>query len=165
MTHESLTIGGKSIMMSSLATRRFFPILLLVTFTTLCAAPVLAQPEPTTPEEVKEEAPAAASWADCALMGKRHGQNIGTGGSTAGGLIGGVLLGLIGTGVAVLAQSKSEPPAQYLFEMEEKGGECQYAYIEAFNQESIGKKRKAALTGGLIGTAVLLAIVVANSGS
>jgi hypothetical protein len=77
------------------------------------------------------------------------------GGATAGGLIGGVLLGLIGTGVAVLAQSKPEPPIENLLAIEETSDDCQYAYIEAFNQVSLSKKRKAALQGGLIGTAVI----------
>jgi len=150
---------------------RYISALLIVALLSVYSGPVFAQDDPAfATDSSKEEAqaldlPDNSSWADCHMMGKRHGKNVGTGGSMAGGLVGGLLLGLIGTGIAVLAQSESDPPAEYLFEMEDRGGECQYAYIEAFNSQSVSKKRKAALTGGLIGTAVLVMVVVAASGN
>ncbi len=150
--------------------RKHISTVLIFSLLSLYAGPALAQNDPAfstdlpDEKELQPDLPKDASWADCHIMGKRHGETIGTGGSMAGGLAGGLLLGLIGTGIAVLAQSESSPPAEYLFEMEEKGGDCQYAYIEAFNSQSVSKKRKAALTGGLIGTAILVVLVVSASG-
>ena len=105
----------------------------------------------------------ADSWMKCHQMGKLDGGNISTGGSAAAGVAGGILLGLIGTGLVVLLQSDSDPSILSMGNLE--GDECRYAYIEAYQNESASKKRKSALIGGLIGTAVLVLIVVASSGS
>jgi hypothetical protein len=99
----------------------------------------------------------------CHQMGKADASKLGTSGSFVGGLVGGLFLGLIGTGIAVLAQGQPEPPEASLQALERE--ECQYAYTEAYESKGRSKKRTSALTGGLIGTAVLVVIVVAAGSS
>jgi hypothetical protein len=98
----------------------------------------------------------------CHQKGKVDGGKVSSGGSGVAGFAGGVLLGLIGTGLVVLIQSDSDPKAENMVALE--GEECKYAYIEAFQDKSLSKKRKSALIGGLIGTAILVMVVVASSG-
>ena len=150
--------------------RRIIGILVIFCMVIGYSAPVLAsgpdqeigredQTEQETDESEVSTIPPSDSWMYCHQLGKEDGGNISTGGSTAAGLAGGFLLGLIGTGLVVLLQSDSDPSRLALKNLE--GDECQYAYIEAYNSQSVSKKRKAALVGGLIGTAVLVMIVIA----
>ena len=125
------------------------------------ASTALAQAEPDTTKSQQLET--SESWMKCTQMGKADAQDLSTGGSFVGGLAGGLLLGLIGTGIAVLAQSDPEPSAAALSALERE--ECQYAYTEAFQSKGKSKKRTAALTGGLVGTAVLVVIIVAANSS
>jgi len=103
------------------------------------------------------------SMSHCDQLGRSHAQNLSTGGSTTGGFFGGVFLGLIGTGIAVLAQSTPEPTAAQLSRF--KSEDCRYAYIQGFKSKGKGKKQMSALKGGLLGTAVFIVIyAAANSG-
>jgi hypothetical protein len=116
--------------------------------------------EPAAVEQEEIPTGEADSWMTCHQLGKQDGGNISTGGSVAAGLAGGLLLGLIGTGIVVLVQSDSEPSQLELKNLE--GDECQYAYLEAYKNKSVGKKRKSALIGGLVGTAILVLIIVSS---
>jgi len=116
--------------------------------------------EELTPPTLGED----ATWMTCDMRGKSDGRKQSTGGSTVGGLFGGLLLGLIGTGIAVLAQTKSDPPADYMLQLDGQSDECKYAYIEAFRDANHSKKKSSALTGGLIGTVVIVSIILATSG-
>jgi hypothetical protein len=136
----------------------------------LCPASIaLAQAEADTtiaehPDSTKaQEYSESAGWMKCHQQGKEDGSKLGTTGSFIGGLAGGVLLGLIGTGIAVLVQSTPEPSADKLEALERE--ECRYAYTEAYESKGKGKKRTSALIGGLVGTAVLVGIIVASNSS
>jgi hypothetical protein len=112
-------------------------------------------------ESEKTFSPDSDSWMSCHQLGKQDGENISTGGSVAAGLAGGVLLGLIGTGLVVLLQSDSEPSQLAMNNLE--GDDCRYAYIEAYENKSLSKKRSSALIGGLIGTALFVAVYLSTS--
>ena len=120
------------------------------------------QEEPDLPTSGEKILGDDENWMMCHQQGKIDGGNISTAGSTVAGVAGGVILGLIGTGIVVLLQSKSDPPQSSLQALE--GDQCQYAYIEAFKDKSVSKKRTSALIGGLIGTAVFVIIYVSASG-
>ncbi len=99
------------------------------------------------------------SFINCHKLGKLDGKEVSTSGSTIAGLAGGVLLGLIGTGLVVLFQGESSPSPMFIENLE--GDQCQYAYLEAFQEQSKTKKKNAALRGGLIGTVLFIMIYVA----
>lgn len=111
------------------------------------AAPLLAQEE----EEPK-------SLLDCDAEGKRASGDISTTGSFFGGLAGGLFLGLIGTGIAVVVQS--EPQAPY-YQLPEDDN-CSYAFQQGYANKGKSNKRSAALQGGLLGTAVLVVVLVVS---
>jgi hypothetical protein len=76
-----------------------------------------------------------------------------TGGSFAGGLGLGLVLGLIGTGIAYAVASEPEPPYEAISrDMEET---CRSAFIEGYKREGKTRKRSAALTGGFVGTVIV----------
>jgi hypothetical protein len=83
----------------------------------------------------------------------------GTGGSMFGGLVGGVLLGLIGTAIAYVAQGPADLPAIQLVEAQKYGSEYTLGIQQGFAEKSKKKKKSAALAGGLLGTAAWIAIV------
>ena len=151
--------------------RKAVSLILITTLMTMFCAPAVfaqdfAEPE-SGAEKERDIGPLSSQdldglWTRCHAKGKLDAQDRGTGGSVAGGLVGGFLLGLIGTGIVVLAQSKSDPPAHLLLELEEEDETCRYTYLESYRNESVSKKRKSALTGGLVGTAIIVAILLAN---
>ncbi len=100
-------------------------------------------------------------WAQCHETGSRDGANVSSGGSLAGGLVCGLLGGLIGTGIAYVAQSAPEPPM--LSALTVSDGDCRYAYADAYKRAGKSKKQSAALTGGLVGTAVVVALLLSSS--
>lgn len=102
-----------------------------------------------------------SSWAECKELGQRDGSKASTGGSFVGGFFGGLLLGLIGTGVAYIAQGKPDAPAAALQSL--PSAECRLVYDDSYGTKVQSRKRSAALTGGLIGTAILVVVLVATS--
>lgn len=97
---------------------------------------------------------------ECQEKGKLDGSQVSTEGSFLGGLAAGFLLGLIGTGIAVAAQSAPEPPSSNIMNLKP---ECRLAYINAYRAEGLKKKRYAALGGGLAGTSIALLIILSAS--
>lgn len=99
----------------------------------------------------------AQNLIECNADGKRVAKKeVGTLGSGIGGFAGGLLLGLIGTGLAVVVQSEPEVPSHLLPE----GDECSYAFQQGYVSEGRGQKRSAALAGGIAGTAILVLVLV-----
>ena len=146
--------------------RKAVSLVLVATLMTMFCSPAafaqdFAEPDAGTEKEQDDaQSPRPdldGSWTRCHALGKEDAQDRGTGGSFVGGLAGGVLLGLIGTGIVVLAQSKSDPPAHLLLEIAEEDETCRYTYLESYRSESVSKKRKSALAGGLLGTALFVA--------
>jgi len=89
----------------------------------------------------------------------------GTGGSFVGGFAGGLLLGLIGTGIAYAAQGPADVPVAYAADAQKYGSEYVLGFQQGFAEKSKKKKRGAALTGGLLGTGALVVLVLSASGS
>jgi hypothetical protein len=100
---------------------------------------------------------------DCIESGRNDGRHADTGGSFVGGLFGGLLLGVIGTGIAYVAQGEPDPPTTARYA--KQGAECRMAYSDAFGEQGKKRKRSAALTGGLLGTAVWIVVIAAASSS
>ena len=99
-----------------------------------------------------------AKMLTCQARGKEAGKRASTGGSLVGGFAGGVLLGLIGTGIAMAVQGAPEPPANELYQVGQE--DCRLFYTEAYKKKLRGRKRTSALLGGLLGTAVAVVIIV-----
>ena len=106
--------------------RRILGIILILSMTSSLtlthAAPALAQssegPETeiggSDPDGELEETVDWAdiqpdSWMNCHKIGKRDGADVSAAGSMVAGLFGGMVLGLIGTGLVVLVQGESKP--------------------------------------------------------
>ncbi|HLL83382.1 MAG TPA: hypothetical protein VK420_12045 [Longimicrobium sp.] len=127
----------------------------------------------SAPAAAQQQAPPATTQpttADVVAQGTMDGRSAaegkGTGGYFAGGIVGGLTLGLIGTGItyAVAANSTAEVPSTDLIVARERGAAYTEAYQAAFRDRVKGRRKSSALTGGLLGTAVLVA-VVASAGS
>ena len=95
----------------------------------------------------------AMSDTDCRREGKELARtDVSTGGSFAGGVGLSLLLPFFGVGVAYLVAGK--PSVPYDLMPEGRTRQCQSAFIEGYQKEGRSKKRRAALIGGLVGTAV-----------
>lgn len=127
----------------------------------LLATPVMAQ-------QVQDKAAqpvAAKTMADGMVAGQMIADTKGTGGSFAGGLAGGLFLGLIGTAIAYVAQGPSDLPAANVIDAQKFGSDYTLGLQQGFAERSKSKKKKAALGGGLLGTAALVVLVVNAGGS
>jgi glycerol uptake facilitator-like aquaporin len=76
----------------------------------------------------------------------------------AGGFVSGILLGLIGTAVTYAIASSSAVQVERVPEGLEAS-----CYRDGYTSKAKGKNTSNALTGGLLGTAVLVLLVVAAS--
>lgn len=101
--------------------------------------------------------------AEGALEGQRAAEVVGTNGYFAGGFVSGLALGLIGTGIAwaVAGSSDVSIPASAQAMIQPNGPEWVYGYQTAFAERLKSRRKSAALSGGLLGTAALLVIFVA----
>lgn len=97
------------------------------------------------------------------LEGERAAEVVGTNGYFAGGFVSGLALGLIGTGIAWTVAGSSEVaiPATTQAGIQTNGPEWVYAYQTAFAERLKARRKSAALSGGLLGTAAFLVIFVA----
>jgi hypothetical protein len=136
--------------------KRWIGIMLL--FTLNLPAPARAQ----SPVGDGGSVPPRSTTMACIEKGAHSGSRTSTGGALAIGVVSGVGLGLIGTGLAWAFQGEPLPPAAELNALD--SAECRVAYKDSYGEQGKRRKRSAALTGGLIGTAVLLGVVAASSG-
>ena len=80
----------------------------------------------------------------------------------AGGMLGGLTLGLIGTGIAA-AMSRGDVMPPEAFSIDD--ADCRMAFIQGYSAKAKGKKTTNAVLGGLVGTALLVGLAVAVAGS
>jgi len=143
--------------------RRVVSLLVVVALLTLYISPAVADVDDTvdpTTEQTSAQ-PDDESYMSCHSRGKLDASATSTGGSFVGGFCGGVLLGLIGAAIVVVAQSEPDPPALVMLELQTD--ECRYAYLEAYHSAGKSKKQTSALLGGLVGTAVIVTILLSSS--
>ena len=78
------------------------------------------------------------------------------------GLASGFLLGLIGTGiVAGVSQAGTvDPPSEILLILQEKSDSYVSAYLLSYSKKAKKKRLKKSITGGLIGTVVIVAVLL-----
>lgn len=126
-------------------------LFLAVAWTALPVLPCLADPAPSD----SSRAARLQRSLECAGLGRNAGREASAGGAFVIGLVGGVTLGPIGTGVAWACQGNSKPPAAAIAGMNDV--ECGRSFTSAFGEEGRSRKRRMALVGGVIGTAILFA--------
>lgn len=109
------------------------------------------------------ESAAPADGATGLLDGRSAANATSTGGWLAGGFASGLFFGLIGTGVvyAIAGSSEAELPPEYFPSVQAKGSAYMLGFNQGYVQRLKSKQKKAALIGGLTGTAISTAIVVA----
>lgn len=103
--------------------------------------------------------PAVAAEKDCnesrevgkADASSRHGN----GKWVAGGVVGGLLLSLIGTGVMTALAANSSPQPKDI-----PAGVKDTCYMNGFTDKAKSKNTRGALLGGLLGTVVVVAVAV-----
>ena len=77
------------------------------------------------------------------------------------GIVSGLLLGLIGTGIAYFAQGQPAVPVETANRLE--GSACKQEYQDAYGKKARGKKRNAALLGGVLGAATIGVVLASQS--
>jgi hypothetical protein len=139
-------------------------LLLAVLLLSASQSTLAQQPPPTytgaTPEQASQVAQGATDGWDAAS--KR-----GTAGWMVGGIASGVTLGLIGTGITyfVAGSSDTQAPVSERLMLSQRAPEYSQAFQAAYSDGLKSKRKKAALTGGLVGTATMLVLVLSAGGS
>jgi hypothetical protein len=97
--------------------------------------------------------------------GRRAGEGVPTGKYFVGGLIGGVGLGVIGTGISVaITASRDAPvPPSQVATLQAQGANYYTGYQQGYAKKVKSKRTVSSLVGGLAGTAVIVAVLVATS--
>jgi hypothetical protein len=92
------------------------------------------------------------------------GENYSGGGWFAAGLGGGFLLGLIGTGIVVgISQSGTvDPPHTVALGISQRSNEYKLGYYDGYSKTAKKKRLGPSIIGGVIGTAVVVAIIVGS---
>jgi hypothetical protein len=130
----------------------------------LALIPATTAAQAPTQQAMSDSATAAALaiLTQAQAEGQAAAMNVGTGGWFGGGFVGGVLLGLIGTGVtyAFASSSNVEVPPDRRLLVVSRPVAYQQAYEKAFGDKVRSKRKVSALTGGLLGTATLLVIYI-----
>jgi len=149
--------------------RKLVATLLLCSVSLLQIQPAFAQTPPADTTAVP--APAAATPApapvatpsnstECMERGRADGEETSTGGAFAVGVTCGLLLGLIGTGIAYFTQAEPRPTSGEMAMNRDPA--CRMSYEDAYREAGRKKKKNSALIGGLVGTAVAVAVIVAS---
>jgi hypothetical protein len=133
-------------------------LMIVVATTSLVGQEVPTQP--TAPERP------AATMAAGLNAGTQRAETVGTGGYLAGGVASGVLLGLIGTGItyAVAASSDVSLPPFEMASIADHSPEYIQGFRSGYGDRVKAKRKQSALTGGLLGTALFVVIVVSAGG-
>lgn len=149
--------------------RKLVATLLLGSVSLLQIQPALAQtspadstavPAPAAPTPAPAQVGTSSNASDCMERGGTDGARISTGGAFTVGLTCGVLLGLIGTGIAYFTQAEPKPSTNQAAVNTDPA--CRLAYEDAYGEAGKKKKKRSALIGGLIGTAVIVTVITAS---
>ena len=102
------------------------------------------------------------------LEGERDGRALastkGTGGWFGGGFASGFALGLIGTTIITVVAHNTDPrlPADRRADLLARGAVYSHSFEHSYQDKVRARRRNAALTGGLLGTVTIVAILVSN---
>jgi len=109
----------------------------------------------------------ASSVAAAVAEGRELAKSEGTGGWFAGGVASGLLLGLVGTALITVAanSSSNDVPESRRSILATKRPDYSQAFARGYRDKLKSKKRTSAITGGLLGTAAFVAIIVSAQGS
>ena len=127
------------------------------------AAPLSAQQQPV-PAGVSSQ-PSSEAIAKAKLDGTIAATNVG--GWFGRSVVIGALTGLIGTGVtyAVAANSSPELPPEKQLQISKESAEYRVIFEKAYADKVRSKRKSTALTGGLVGTAAFVVLLISSSGS
>ncbi len=128
--------------------------------TTMPAAGV-SNPAPSQP---MTSAATSAAFSNGLLEGRMAGKSVPSGGNFVGGLLGGVSLGLIGTGIAyAMSGNNVEVPASDVLMMQNRPDGYLSGYTQGYVEQGKKRKKSVAMMGGLVGTMVLVAVVLSQT--
>jgi hypothetical protein len=120
--------------------------------TQISPAPVL-QPKPSQSEATK---PFAKGYWDGRASANRYHSS---GGWYAGGIAGGLFLGLVGTlAMTAAASGKPEPPAWILLRMDSSSVDYQAGFLRGYGEIASNDNMWSAFSGGILGTAILVGV-------
>ena len=107
--------------------------------------------------------PADSTFAAATLHGQALANQQAVGGRFAGGFVGGLFLGLIGTGIAWAVASGDDTPLPTAQAMQLANANPNYtlAFQQGYSTRLKSRRKSNALTGGLVGTATAVVIIVA----
>lgn len=140
--------------------RRTVTIALIVCFVVASTHTAVAQSAAPAAEAKSAETTAAG-----VLDGEMLAENPSTGGKLGLGLGVGVLTGLIGTGIGYFVVGPEPMSAEALQRYSNKSPEYQMGFKSGWDRKTKSRKRNAFLAGGLLGTAVFVAILFSARGS
>ena len=116
-------------------------------------------------------APAATAPAEELARGRLEGQvaaqSRGTSGWAVSGFLAGAGAGLIGTGVvwAIAAGSDVSPPADRRLLIVNQSAIYQQGFEMGYGEKLKSRRKRSALTGGLVGTAVAVVAILGSQGN
>jgi len=108
----------------------------------------------------------AGTYDEGYYLGKQSAsEHYSSGGWVAAGLGSGFLLGLIGAGIIVgVSQSgKVEPPASVQINILDKADEFKWGFHEGYTKQAKKKRLSGSIIGGLLGTAIVVALLTSTS--
>jgi len=135
--------------------KKFVATVLLIVF----PVTVIAQ------EGVKTEEPKSIEYESGYLDGEASAsENYSGGGWFAAGLGGGFLLGLLGGGIIVgISQSGTvEPPTMHKMGVLDKSSKYKMGFYDGYSKKAKKKRLTYSITGGLLGTAVIVMVILSN---
>jgi hypothetical protein len=123
------------------------------------ALPAPAQPAPSPADSTAS----GRSVEECSHQGSLDARRgVSTVGSFLGGFVGGLLLGPVGGALACAAQGRPDPPEPMVTSL--GSADCESGYRDGYGEKGRSWRRRAAVGGGLFGTAFfVVAIVIATS--
>ena len=121
-------------------------------------------PVVSTPASTQPMAMAGSAFSNGLLEGQVAGKALPAGGNFAGGFLGGVALGLIGTGIAYAASGNNvEVPASQVMLFQNRPEGYLSGYTQGYVEQGKKRKKSAALMGGIVGTMVLVVAVLSQT--
>ena len=140
----------------------------MVMRTLVASMGMLAMTSVMTPLHAQQPQPAPSAESEVMARGQVDGTAAagerGTAGWTAGGVASGLVAGLIGTAIIYVVANNSDVsvPADRRVQIAGQPALYQQGFESGYGSRLKARRRNSALTGGLIGTGVFLAVYLAS---